>query len=65
MILCLNLVKQITVPLSSTASFSEDVSQPTSTEVVPPAPKDQSKGSGDEKKKREKTEKKGNSDFVW
>lgn len=53
-----NGVKQITVPLSSTASFSEGVSQPTSTEVVPPAPKDQSKGSGDEKKKREKTEKK-------
>ncbi|NXT84694.1 AIMP1 protein, partial [Zapornia atra] len=56
-----NGVKQITVPPSttvSTASFSEDVPQPTAVESSPVS-KDHVKGEGEEKKKKEKVEKKG------
>ncbi|XP_060102940.1 aminoacyl tRNA synthase complex-interacting multifunctional protein 1 isoform X2 [Heteronotia binoei] len=53
-----NGVKQIPVSHSNIASFSEGVPQPTSTDIAPPALKDQSKGAGEEKKKKEKTERK-------
>ncbi|NWJ10703.1 AIMP1 protein, partial [Crypturellus undulatus] len=54
-----NGVKQIAVPTDtvSTASFSEDVSQP-ATVASSPGAKDQMKGEDEEKKKKEKAEKK-------
>ncbi|XP_027740532.1 aminoacyl tRNA synthase complex-interacting multifunctional protein 1 isoform X4 [Empidonax traillii] len=56
-----NGVKQIAVPPGttvSTASFSNDVPQPTAV-ASPPGSKDQIKGEDEEKKKKEKVEKKG------
>lgn len=58
------LVKQIAVPPGttiSTASFSDDVSQPTAVATSPDS-KDQIKG--EEKKKKEKVEKKGTYIFL-
>lgn len=60
------LVKQIAVPPGtsiSTASFSDDVPQPT-TVASSPGSKDQVKGEDEEKKKKEKVEKKGTSVFL-
>ncbi|NXQ13188.1 AIMP1 protein, partial [Peucedramus taeniatus] len=54
-------VKQVAVPPGttlSTASFSEDVPQPTAVTAFPGS-KDQIKGEDEEKKKKEKVEKKG------
>jgi len=59
-------VKQIAVPPGttvSTASFSEDVPQPTAVASSPDS-KDQMKGEDEEKKKKEKIEKKGTSVFL-
>lgn len=60
------LVKQIAVPPGttlSTASFSEDVPQPTAV-TASSGSKDQIKGEDEEKKKKEKVEKKGTSLFL-
>lgn len=60
------LVKQVTVPPNttlSTASFSEDVPQPTAV-TASSGSKDEIKGEDEEKKKKEKVEKKGTSLFL-
>lgn len=60
------LVKQVAVPSGttlSTASFSEDVLQPTAV-TASSGSKDQIKGEDEEKKKKEKVEKKGTSLFL-
>ncbi|NXS20019.1 AIMP1 protein, partial [Mystacornis crossleyi] len=61
------LVKQVAVPpgttLSTKASFSEDVPQPTAV-TASSGSKDQIKGEDEEKKKKEKVEKKGTSLFL-
>lgn len=60
------LVKQIAVPPGttlSTASFSEDVPQPTAV-TASSGSKDQIKGVDEEKKKKENVEKKGTSLFL-
>ncbi|XP_042324415.1 aminoacyl tRNA synthase complex-interacting multifunctional protein 1 isoform X2 [Sceloporus undulatus] len=57
-----NGVKQVSVPSSetlSTVSFSDSFSQVASAAVTPSVPKDQPKGTNEEKKKKDKTEKKG------
>lgn len=62
-ILCLTLVKQISVPPTDTASavsFSKDLSQTSSSAEALSDPKEQVKGPSEEKKKKDKTEKKGN-----
>lgn len=59
------LVKQVAVPPGttlSTASFSEDILQPTAV-TASSGSKDQVKGEDEEKKKKEKVEKKGSSLF--
>lgn len=59
-------MKQISVPPSeipSTAAVSEGFSQTASAAIMPSGPKDQPKGASEEKKK-DKTEKKGNSTKV-
>nr|XP_028599304.1 aminoacyl tRNA synthase complex-interacting multifunctional protein 1 isoform X1 [Podarcis muralis]XP_028599305.1 aminoacyl tRNA synthase complex-interacting multifunctional protein 1 isoform X1 [Podarcis muralis]XP_028599306.1 aminoacyl tRNA synthase complex-interacting multifunctional protein 1 isoform X2 [Podarcis muralis] len=57
-----NGVKQVSLPPSetpsATASFSEEVSQPTAAAAAPSGPKDQIKGTNEEKKKKDKAEKK-------
>lgn len=62
-ILCLTVVKQISVPPSDSASavsFSKDLSQTSSAAEALTDPKQQIKGPSEEKKKKDKTEKKGN-----
>lgn len=57
-------MKQISVPHSektSTASFSEGFLPSPTAIVTPPGPQNQSKGLSEEKKKKDKSEKKGNS----
>uniref|UniRef100_A0A8C8RLM0 Aminoacyl tRNA synthetase complex interacting multifunctional protein 1 n=1 Tax=Pelusios castaneus TaxID=367368 RepID=A0A8C8RLM0_9SAUR len=57
-----NGVKHIPLPSSgtvSTASYLEDLPQPTPVSSAPSGPKDQIKGETEEKKKKEKAEKKG------